>query len=40
MVGIALADEQKARLAYTSEIDGENTTVAKLKADLEAGLFF
>jgi multidrug resistance efflux pump len=36
----AKADEQRARLRYTSEIDGVNTTVAKLEADVDLARFF
>ncbi|USD67985.1 HlyD family secretion protein [Vibrio sp. SCSIO 43136] len=35
----AQAQERRAELAYTSEIDGENTTVARLKAQLELAEF-
>ena len=33
-VAAAKADEEKARLAYTSNIEGINTSVAKLSAEL------
>jgi multidrug resistance efflux pump len=36
----AQADEERARLRYTSEIDGVNTTVAKLEAELDLARFF
>ncbi|MBR0907186.1 HlyD family secretion protein [Bradyrhizobium liaoningense] len=35
----ARAAEQKARLAFTSEIDGVNTTVARLRSDLDGAEF-
>lgn len=35
----ALATQERARLAMTSEIGGVNTTVARLQADLEAAAF-
>jgi multidrug resistance efflux pump len=37
---IALANEHKAYLAYTSQIDGENTTVALLKANLAEAQYY
>ena len=36
----AVANQQKARLAYTSEIDGENTTVAHLQANLAEAQYY
>ena len=36
----AKAEEQRARLRYTSEIDGVNTTVAELQAELDLARFF
>lgn len=36
----AQADEERARLRYTSEIDGVNTTVAKLQAELDLARFY
>ena len=39
-IQIAVANETKARLAYTSEINGENTTVAQLKAQLAQAEYY
>jgi multidrug resistance efflux pump len=39
-IKIALAKEAKARLAFESEINGENTTVAKLQADLAQAQYY
>jgi multidrug resistance efflux pump len=39
-IQIAVANEQKAYLAYTSQIDGENTTVALLKANLAEAQYY
>ncbi|HXX84959.1 MAG TPA: efflux RND transporter periplasmic adaptor subunit [Casimicrobiaceae bacterium] len=36
----AQADEQRARLRYTSQINGVNTTVAAIEADLELARFY
>jgi multidrug resistance efflux pump len=36
----AQADEQRAQLRYTSEVDGVNTTVAKLQAELDLARFY
>ena len=38
-VAAAKADEEKARLAYTSNIEGINTSVAKLSAELSDAEF-
>ena len=35
----ALANEEKARLAYTSEIDGVSTSVAQIQAQLDIALW-
>jgi len=39
-IKIAQANEEKARLAYKSEINGENTTVAQLKAELQEAQYY
>jgi len=39
-ISVALANEAKARAAYFSRIDGENTTVSELKADLAQALYY
>ena len=36
----AQADEQRARLRYTSEIDGVNTTVAAIQAELDQARYY
>lgn len=39
-IAIALARDKKARLAYESKINGENTTVAQYRAELAEALYY
>ena len=39
-INVALANEERARLNYKSQINGENTTVAQLKADLAMAEYY